>query len=152
MSERGEALIETVLIAPILLLIGLFATEYGASALSRSQLSEGIRSTVNLELLNAENLNEIDNGHRLKIEIEKNLEALSLIDATKPLEVKVSFPPRSVELETKLPFLADQEQNVPVARPKELKVDVRGYGKKVFGNLLSMAPLEESVVYTLRGD
>ena len=73
MNERGDALLETVMIAPVILLIGLVATEFGVSALRRSQLSESIRSTVNRELVNAQDSEDVQEGQQIEFILKEKL-------------------------------------------------------------------------------
>lgn len=151
MNERGDALIETALIAPVLLFIGLLATEFGVSAINRSQLSETIRSTVNMELVGVQSSDEIYDGRTIEVKIGEKLKALSSIDLTRSLKVTVRLIDSNNELSAQLPFNTPQGETVLTLRPKEIEVRVRAWAKPLFGNFLTIPPLDEFVTYRLRG-
>ena len=152
MNERGDALLETVLIAPVLLLMGLLATEFGISALRRSQLSESIRSTINFELINAKDSEVLQDGRLIEFSLKEKLKNLPSLDEARQLEVEVKLSEPNEGLEVKLPFLSLQGESILANRPKNIEVHVRAYSKPVFKTFLTLPPLEDVVKYHLRGE
>ena len=151
MSERGEALLETVLIAPLLLFMGLVSTEYGASALKRAELSENIRSMVNLELINSSVSNADEYAQQIESILKNKLLKVDGLDSRQPMDVEVKVLSFSHNSEAKLPFFSDSGETILLDRPKELEVRVSAYGKTLFGSLVTIAPLTEIVRHRLRG-
>jgi len=151
MNERGDALLETVLIAPVVLLLGLVATEFGVSALRRSWLSESIRSTISLELINAQDGEIFQDGYQMEHLIKEKLKLLPSLDKTKPLDVTVTLVELSQEQEIKLPFLTFEEETILPKKPKAFQVQVRAYSEAVFKSIITLPPLEDTVKHRLRG-
>lgn len=151
MKERGEALLETVLIAPVLLMVGLMATEFGASALRRAQLSEGIRSAINLELVNAQDGEAFQDGRQIKAALTEKLKELPALDKTHPLEIEVVLLDAPGAKQGELPFKAFQGDLIESIKSKTIRVRVKAYSKTLFYSFLKLPPLDDTVTHRLRG-
>jgi len=148
-GEKGEALLESLLFAPVLLLLGIMATEFGLLSLRRAQLSEAIRASVAIELLdltkNSSNFNE---SNSLTNRLQERIAALSGIDSEKAPIVKLNVVERSANPDPSYSLVLGEEFEAQKLRKVEVQVVV--HVKGLLSGAVSLPPLNENVTYSFR--
>jgi hypothetical protein len=147
-GESGIVLLEVLLLAPILLLIGFLAIEYASLAVHSSEISAEIRGIVNRESLDI--ADEKQFSQRLEQQLAKKISEITFIDQARLPQISIKALDESLDSRVDFPFLDFDGESNSVNSPKSYQVRVVIFSRSFFSNFINLPSHEELVSVRLR--